>query len=102
MHPGSSHTWGIMQSYPISWVLEVQQEYGWGVGYCVSPLSVLTVTPAVYRIRSKETLTWGEVSGLCGFKEQPIEGLLGHSAHCHDESSVKNDLGQAQLPSVFP
>lgn len=49
----------------------------------------------------KKTLMWGEISGLCGFKEQLMEGLLEQSAYCLEKPNVKNDLGQAQLPSVL-
>lgn len=41
---------------PISWALEVEQEYGWDFLHF---LSMLTVVPVVFRIRSKENTSVG-------------------------------------------
>lgn len=100
MHPGSSPCLGHQARLCYKLVLEVQQEYGPGVGCWVFPVSVLTVNLKFTELGPKKTLQWGEISGLHGFKEQHVKGLLEQSAHCHDEPSITNDLGQAQLPSV--
>lgn len=71
-----------------------------GGGLLGVPLSVLTVNLQFTELGPKKTLQWGEVSGLHGFKEQLVKGMLEQSVRCHDEPSITNDLGQAQLPSV--
>lgn len=83
--PAVQQIWGIMQGFCISWVLEIQQEYGreWAALYFLFLCSLLYLRFTGVDPKEKthiHALLWAEtVIGLRGFRQQLlIEGLQEH------------------------